>query len=128
LFQVERRAVVADAKGEETVVGGLPREVLEDFLRAAAEQGIAAQRVRTQPVAGGLAGGKDFPADGGIDGRVVVGEERDEGGAFAVGESGGCGWRAHDSSKAPPGIFFNRNLSRKNFLQSRNGLLLFARR
>ena len=99
VFQVEVLAVMLQAEVEETVVRSMAGEVLGDFLGAAAQERVAAQRVRPQPFAGGLAAGEDFFAHGLVHRRVLVSQKREQRRPLPFGQSGGrCfgGGRFHD--------------------------------
>lgn len=88
LFEVEV-AAFGEAKGEEAVIGDLAGEVLDDFLRAPAQGGFAAQGVRTQPVRRAAAAGKDFLANGLVNDGAFVVEEGNQGRLLAFRERNG---------------------------------------
>jgi hypothetical protein len=94
-FDIEILSLI-QAKREKPVVGSLAVEVVEDFLDAAAGQGIGAEGVGSQP--GIIGRGEDFLTDGLIDRGILVREELDQGDLLAIGDLcvAGCGGgRAH---------------------------------
>ena len=82
LFEVEFLAV-AEAEGEEMVVGGLAVEVEDDLPGAAAQRGVVAHGVRPQPFGGRRAAGEKLLPHRPVDGRVLVRQQTEQGAAAA---------------------------------------------